>query len=322
MSAAYKHISVLEKEVIEFLQIDKNKNFVDCTLGGGGHAKAILKLNKPKGKVLAFEMDERAIGAAKDRLKEYKDRLIVAHSSYAHLKEKIEELDFKNISGIVFDLGLSSDQLENTDRGFSFKDEGPLDMRFDPKHQKLTAEEIVLTWPEEKLFKIIREYGEEKQAKRLSRGLVTWRENFCKQKQKTLKTSMLVSAILRIFNIKESNLKRHRIHPATKVFQALRIAVNDELENIKKTLPQAVEVLEPGARLVVISFHSLEDRIVKNYFRGLSKGCICPPAIPMCICKHEASIRLINNKVIKPSKEEIDNNPRSRSAVMRVIEKI
>lgn len=322
MSAGYKHISVLKNEVVEYLQIKTNENYIDCTLGGGGHTAEILEGNKPNGRVLAFEMDDRAIQAAKENLKQYSDRLIIAHSSYVHLKEKIKELNFKNISGIVFDLGLSSDQLDESDRGFSFKDDGPLDMRFDPQSQKLTAEDIVLTWPEDKLFKIIREYGEEKQAKRLSRGLVTWRKNFSKQKQKKLKTSMLISAILRIFNIKESNLYRYRIHPATKVFQALRIAVNDELENIRKTLPQAVDALDAGGRLLVISFHSLEDRIVKQYFREISKGCICPKNIPICKCDHKPIVKIINNKVIKPTKEEIVQNSRSRSAVMRVVEKI
>lgn len=322
MPSEYKHISVLEDEVIEFLQIAKNKNYIDCTLGGGGHTARILEANKPNGQVLAFEMDDRAIKAAKEKLDKYKNRFIVAHSSYVHLQEKVKELNFKNISGIVFDLGLSSDQLEKSNRGFSFKDDGPLDMRFDPSGQTLTAEDIVLTWPEEKLFKIIREYGEEKQAKRLSRGIVAWRENFCKQKQKTLKTSMLVSTILRIFNIKESSLQRYRIHPATKVFQALRIAVNDELENVKNVLPQAVDILQPGARLVVISFHSLEDRIVKQYFKSISRGCICPPAVPICVCDNEPLVKIINHKVIKPSKEELLRNPRSRSAVMRVVEKI
>ena len=331
----YKHISVLVDEVIEFLSPQKNQNFLDLTLGGGGHSGVILERTGPKGKVLAFEMDKRAIKAAKENLKEFKDRLIVVNNSYVHLESEVKKYKIKNISGIVADLGLSSDQLDKADRGFSFKDHGLLDMRFDPNGQTLTASDIVLNWTEAQILEIFREYGEVKQAKRLAKGLVSWRKNLDKQKQtcppsrvsfgsrrEPIKTSMLVGAILRILNIKEDSLKRFRIHPATQVFQALRIAVNDELGNLKKVLPQAYNTLSPGGRLAVISFHSLEDRIVKHYFKSLSKGCICPPETPVCRCENKPKVKIITKRAIKPSQEEINRNFRSRSAILRVIEKI
>ena len=179
-----------------------------------------------------------------------------------------------------------------------------------------------MNWTEAQILKIFQEYGEVKQARRLARGLVSWRKDLGKQKQKSIKTSMLVGIILRILNIKEESLKRFRIHPATQVFQALRIAVNDELGNLQKVLPQAYNILSPGGRLAVISFHSLEDRIVKHYFKDLSKGCICPPETPVCRCDNKPKVKLITKKAIKPSDDEIAKNYRSRSAILRVIEKI
>ncbi|MBT4210047.1 MAG: 16S rRNA (cytosine(1402)-N(4))-methyltransferase RsmH [Candidatus Komeilibacteria bacterium] len=322
MNQDYKHISVLVDEVIKFLAPQKNQNYLDLTLGGGGHSGAILEKTGPQGKVLAFEMDSRAIKAAKDNLKEYKDRLVVTNNSYVHLESQVKKYKIENISGIVADLGLSSDQLDKADRGFSFKDHGSLDMRFDPSGQTLTASDIIMNWTEAQILKIFQEYGEVKQARRLARGLVSWRKDLGKQKQKSIKTSMLVGIILRILNIKEESLKRFRIHPATQVFQALRIAVNDELGNLQKVLPQAYNILSPGGRLAVISFHSLEDRIVKHYFKDLSKGCICPPETPVCRCDNKPKVKLITKKAIKPSDDEIAKNYRSRSAILRVIEKI
>jgi 16S rRNA (cytosine1402-N4)-methyltransferase len=317
----YQHKSVLKDEVLELLAPKANQNFVDCTLGGGGHSEELLKKTSPKGKVLAFELDSRAIMAAKLRLKDYKDRLIIVNKSYVHLQSELKKqgLD-KNISGILLDLGLSSDQLDKANRGFSFKDHGPLDMRFDPAGQALTASDIILSYSLEDLSKIFQEYGGDKMAKRLAKGIVSWRE---KQKQnQAIKTSMLVSVILQILHISDSALKKFRIHPATKVFQALRIAVNDELDNVTKVLPQAIEVLPKGGKLAVISFHSLEDRIVKHYFKSLLGSCICPPDAPICTCGTKASIKILTKKGLRPSTEEVKKNPRSRSATLRVVEKI
>ena len=331
MKEKYEHISVLRDRVVDFLSPQKDQHFVDGTLGGGGHTESILEHTGPKGKVLAFELDQRAIEATSDRLKKYKDRLIIVNKNFVHLEEEVRKHQL-DISGIIVDLGLSSDQLDKSDRGFSFKDHGPLDMRFDPAGQKLTASDIILTYSEDQLVKIFREYGEVSQPKRLARGLVRWRKDLDKQKQKAIKTSMLVGVILRILNITprassgsaktKINQQKHRIHPATKIFQSLRIAVNDELGSVQKVLPQAVSVLRPKGRLAVISFHSLEDRIVKHYFKDLAKPCDCPPDIPVCRCNKKPSIKIITKKGIKPTDEEIKSNPRSRSAILRVIEKI
>jgi len=326
MSLDYQHISVLGKEIIEYLKPQPNQNFVDCTLGGGGHTEKILQRTGPQGKVLAFERDQRAIEAASRRLKKYQNRLIIINQNYVHLEEEIirHRQEIAEISGIILDLGLSSDQLDQPGRGFSFKDQGHLDMRFDPNSQKVTASDIVLTWPEDKLVKIFREYGEIRQAKKIAQGIVAWQKAPTVEKQKSniLQTSVFVSTILRILNIKPDNLKRYRIHPATQIFQSLRIAVNDELNNLKQVLPQALEVLAYRGRLAVISFHSLEDRIVKDYFKAIAKTCVCPPAAPICTCHHQAEINIINKKPLRPTAEEISVNPRSRSALLRVAEKI
>ena len=323
MPGAYQHHSVLTKELLVYLQPKAGQHFIDCTLGGGGHTREILKATSPKGKVLGLELDLRAIAAAKENLQEYQDRIIIVNDSYAHLQlvyKKYESV-LPKVSGIILDLGLSSDQLAGH-RGFSFRDDGPLDMRFDTRGQTLTASDIILTWPEEKIEKIFREYGEEVQAKRLANGLVLWRDNLEKQTQKIVKTSMLVSAILRILNIKDNNLRRFRRHPATKVFQALRIAVNQELDNLQAVLPQAIDILAPGGQLAVISFHSLEDRLVKQFFQKLSKNCICPPDLPLCVCGQKPKIKIITKKVIRAGWEELAVNPRSRSACLRVAKKI
>lgn len=320
---AYQHRSVLLKEVIASVQPQKNQNFIDCTLGGGAYTEALLAKNGPHGKVLAFELDNRSIEHVQKKLNKYQDRLIIVNDNFAHLKETVEKNRQKigKISGVVFDLGLSSDQLDQAQRGFSFKDQSDLDMRFDVKHQSLTASDIVLDYPEKQIEKILREYGEEVKAKKIAAGLVAWRQKD-KQKQKFIKTSMLVSVILGILNIKEKDLPRFKRHPLTKVFQALRLEVNQELENLQLALPQAVDVLVPGGHLAVVSFHSLEDRIVKNYLKEQTGQCQCPPDSPICTCDHPAILELVSKKAIKPSEQEIKNNPRSRSALLRVARKI
>jgi len=302
----YQHTSVLVEELKDLLAPQSNGNYIDLTLGGGGHSQAILEKTGPDGKVLAFELDGRAISASQDKLKKYQNRLIIINSSYVNLQAEFNRQKI-NISGIVADLGLSSDQLDKAERGFSFKDHGSLDMRFDPNGQTLTASDIVTDYTEEQILKIFQEYGEVKQAKRLARGLVSWRKNLDKQKQKPIKTSMLVGAILQILNIKEDNLKRFRIHPATQVFQALRIAVNDELNNLKKVLPQAYQTLPSGGRLAVISFHSLEDRLVKTFFRSK---------------KRTNQVSIITKRPIRPNWQEIKNNRAARSAKLRIAQKL
>ena len=322
MSDEYQHQSVLLAEVIDYLRPQANQNFIDGTLGGGGHAEALLDKTGPAGKILAFELDQRALTAAKKRLNRFNHRLHIVNTSYVNLSETLP--NYPNIfpvSGIILDLGLSSDQLDQADRGFSFRDTGPLDMRFDPKHQTLTASDIVLTWPESEIYKIFLEYGEEHQALRLARGIINYRSSL-KQKQKFLGTSLFVSVILRILNITYKDLVEFRLHPATKVFQALRIAVNQELSNVRNFLPIAIATLAPGGRLAIISFHSLEDRIIKSYFQTEAKGCLCPPDLPVCICHHRPILKIITKKGLRPSAVEIENNHRSRSAILRVVEKI
>lgn len=324
MPRSYEHYSVLSEEVIHYLNPQPGQNFIDATLGGGGHSQAILNKNKP-GQVLAFEIDPHAVVAASQKLAPYKDRIIIVDRSYVHLKEEYQKhlKLLAPLSGIVIDLGLSSDQLDQANRGFSFRDLGPLDMRFDPK-QTLTASDIILNWSPSELEVIFRKYGELPNAKKLSRGLIAWRQDMAldKQKQKLIDTSVFVSTILRILNIKTSSLARFKRHPATLVFQALRMAVNHELENLQSFLPQALEILSPGGRLVVISFHSLEDRIVKDFFREQAQTCICPPQNPICVCKQKPKLKIITKRPITASESELKNNNRSRSAKMRVAQKL
>jgi 16S rRNA (cytosine1402-N4)-methyltransferase len=298
------HKPVLLKEVIECLKVERNKNYVDCTIGEGGHAIEILKRNGPKGKVLGIEIDPELYKKLK---KEKLERLILVNDSFLNLKEIVKRKNFVPISGILFDLGLSSWHLEKSGRGFSFLKDEPLIMRYDwdeaksillrsnrLSSQNLTAEEIVNEWSEKEIERILKEYGEEKFAKRISREIVRAR------KVKPIKTTFqLVEVIKRAV---PRFYQRKRIHFATKTFQALRIAVNNELENLKIALPQAIDVLEKGGRLVVISFHSLEDRIVKNFLKEKES---------------EGKIKILTKKPIRPSKEEIIKNPRSRSAKLR-----
>jgi 16S rRNA (cytosine1402-N4)-methyltransferase len=290
------HIPVLLKEVLEYLDIKPGENFIDCTIGLGGHTFHILERNKPKGRVLGIELDKVVLEQLrKTNLEE--ERLILAQGNFIDLKKIVEKHNFKPVQGILFDLGMSSWQIEESGRGFSFQKDEPLDMRVESANNEqrttnnvLTSEEIINEWPEEELVRIFREYGEEKYAKKIARRIIEERK-----KQKVTTTKQLVDIIVKI-------VPRKKIHPATKVFQALRIAVNDELNNLKKALPQALEILRLNGRLVVISFHSLEDRIVKNFFREQAK---------------KGSLKILTKKPISPSLEEIKLNPRSRSAKLR-----
>jgi len=296
----YFHQSVLTKEIIEFLNPKGKDNFIDCTTGNGGHALALLEKTEPEGRVLGLDLDKKALEVTKKRVAEagFLDRLILVEDNFANLKKIVESYKFQPVSGIILDLGLSSAQLADEERGFSFKSHGQLDMRFG--RTKLTAYEIVNSWSKDELAEIFANYGEEPQAKKIAELIVE------KRKKSPFNSAYdLANLILKV----KYYSKRKKIHPATKVFQALRIAVNEELVNLEKVLPQAVEILAPGGRLAVISFHSLEDRIIKNFFRVEARS-------------EKPAIRLINKKVIKPSYLEIKENPRARSAKLRVIEKI
>lgn len=285
------HIPVLQKEVIQYLDPKPNENFVDATIGEGGHTTLILAKNRPKGKVLGIDTDPEQMENIKHI--ELKDRLILVNDSYANLKEIVKKYNFKSIKGILFDLGISSWHLEESGRGFSFQREEPLDMRFNQK-SRLQAKDIVNTWPEKEIGQILREYGEERFSRRIAKEIV-----------ETRKKNPIKSTFQLVELIKKSTpswYQRKRIHFATKTFQALRIAVNNELETIKQGLEQALDILEKGGRLVAISFHSLEDRIVKNFLKEKAK---------------QGIIKVETKKPIKPCFEEIKTNKRSRSAKLR-----
>ncbi len=291
------HIPVLKKEVIEYLKPKPNENFIDCTVGEGGHTTSILERNGPKGKVLGIELDPGMYQQLKQTAV-VPNRLILINDSYTNLKEIVKECEFKPIQGILFDLGMSSWHLEKSKKGFSFLRNEPLDMRYDSKNQNdLTAYKIINEYSQEEIEKILSEYGEERFSKQIARGIVRIR------KIRPIKTTFdLVGIIKRAIPYRYLHQK---IHFATRTFQALRIAVNNELESLKEGLSQSLEVLEVGGKLVVISFHSLEDRIVKRFFK-----------------EKNSSLEVLTKKPITPSEIEIKINPRSRSAKLRAATKI
>lgn len=284
------HQPVLLKEVLKFLDPRSGENFIDCTVGLGGHSLEILKNSAPDGQVLGIDQDEESLEVLKQQ---HNQRLILARGNFAHLKKIADEKNFSLVDGILLDLGISSWQLEKSGRGISFQQTEPLDMRMDPEHSDLTAEEIVNTWSQSDLEKIFFEYGEEKFSRRIARQIVAARKI-----KKIKNTYELVGLIIAAY----PQRKIRRIHPATKVFQALRIAVNNELENLEKALPQALDILKPEGRIVVISFHSLEDRIVKNFFRDRAKDNL---------------LKILTKKPVVPDEAEIKFNHRSRSAKLR-----
>lgn len=307
------------KEVLEYLDPKQGENFIDCTLGGAGYTIAIANKVGENGSVLGIDLDEMAIKNAIRQMAEKKSKLnniILVKNSFRNLlKIKQSALGGKNIKihGIVFDLGLSSAQLDDRSRGFSFKEDAPLNMAFGDIENGITTEEIVNNYSKEDLEKIIKEYGEERFAKKITGAIINAR------KSAPIKTAKQLAEI-----IKSAVPKRFqgKIHPATKTFQALRIAANDELESLKEALSQALDIIEKNGRIVVVSYHSLEDRIVKHFFRQESRGCICPPSFPACRCRHKARLKILTPRVIRPAKEEVADNPRARSAKLRAIQKI
>lgn len=317
------HIPVLLKEVIEYLNPQANQNFIDLTLGGGGHSEAILEKTSPRGILIGVDSDKNTLEIAKNKLAEYKDRVILTADNFKNInKIKNERFGHLKISGVLLDLGLSSFSLGDASRGFSFQVDGELDMRFDPSGGGITAGEILNTYSFEKLSRIFREYGEDKFYKMIAAKVIQRRAI-----QKFTRTKQLVSAVLQVYKSKLQSHKevpylRGGIHPATKVFQSLRIAVNDELGNLRAVLPQTRDLTVPGGKIAVISFHSLEDRIVKQFFKAESRDCLCPPEIPVCQCQHQKSLKILTKKPVTPSFQERESNPRARSAKMRVAEKL
>jgi 16S rRNA (cytosine1402-N4)-methyltransferase len=301
------HQPVLYHEIILALQ-PKNKGlFVDGTLGAGGHARGILEACAPDGRLLGLDVDPQALALARKTLAPYGERARLIQASYDSLAKVLREIGWGKVDGILLDLGLSSMQLDDPERGFSFQQDAPLDMRFDPA-SPTTAADLVNSLPQEELADLIYRYGEERASRRIAQAIVEARP---------LRTTRQLAAVI------ESVLPRKgHIHPATQTFQALRIAVNQELERVENVLPQAGAALKSGGRLAVISFHSLEDRIVKDYFRLESRDCICPPRQPVCTCGHRATLKEISRKPITPGEAEVGANPRSRSAKLRVVEKL
>ncbi|MBX3081019.1 MAG: 16S rRNA (cytosine(1402)-N(4))-methyltransferase RsmH [Anaerolineae bacterium] len=304
------HLPVLLTEVLDALAVAAHPDglFIDGTLGAGGHATAILEA-APNARLLGFDLDPRSLSIAEQALAAYADRVTFVHASHSTMSELAPRHGFAAVDGILLDVGVSSMHVDEAERGFAFRVDGPLDMRFDPTSDAPTAADLVNGMPESELADIIYQYGEDRDSRRIARAIVAARP---------LTSTRQLADVLE----KAHRGPREKIHPATRTFQALRIAVNDELGAIERTLPQAVSLLKPGGRLAVISFHSLEDRIVKHYFRDESTDCLCPPQQLICTCGHHASLALISRKPITASDDELTRNPRARSAKLRVVEKL
>jgi len=305
------HQPVMLEEVLHYLKCSNGKVYIDCTLGGGGHSVEIARLITPNGILVSLDVDDDAINEAKIKLKPF-DNAHIINSSYVNLKNVINILNISNINGgILVDLGASSYQLTTPERGFSFREDSKLDMRMD-KSLGITAGDLVNTLSEEELTKIFKDYGEERYSKRIASLIVS------KRSVQKIETTVQLADIVKSA-VPPSSFK---IHPATRVFQALRIAVNDELNNLKSLLNTILDITVPDTRLAIITFHSLEDRIVKNFFKYWSSDCICPPQLIECRCEHVKKLTIINKKPILPSENEININPSARSAKLRVAERI
>jgi 16S rRNA (cytosine1402-N4)-methyltransferase len=302
------HTSVLLDEAIEYLAVQPGGRYIDCTLGAGGHSLAIMRESEPGGLLLGLDADPHAIEFARGSLEEYPDSVQLVNGNFRDLKVIARRLNFTPVHGVLFDLGISSMQLAEKGRGFSFQADAPLDMRFSDA-QSLTASDIVNGYEEEDIANLIWEFGEERHSRRIARAIV---------RARPLMTTTQLADVIR----KAAPDGRSRIHPATRTFQALRIAVNDELASLTSALEQARDVLGTGGRLVAISFHSLEDRIVKQFLARESRDCICPPEQPACTCNHKATLKIITRRPITPGADEIKRNPRSRSAKLRAAERI
>ena len=303
-----QHIPVLYQAVTDLLKPVPGGLYVDGTLGAGGHSRGLLIDSSPDGQVAGFDRDPRALELAKNNLAEFGERAIFIKDSYRNFQSHLNNLNWHCVDGILLDLGLSSMQLDTPERGFSFREDGPLDMRFDPD-QPLTAADLVNELSREELANIIYTYGEEKLSRKIADAIIANRP--------LVRTKDLAQIVKKVARNPKS-----KTHPATRTFQALRIAVNQELDALEAFLPKALDSLNTGGRLAIIAFHSLEDRIVKQFFRMESRDCICPPDFPVCVCEHKARLKELSRRPIRPEESEIDRNPRARSAKLRVAEKI
>lgn len=308
----FNHVSVLLNECLEGLNIKENGIYVDGTLGGAGHSSEILKRLSNEGRLIGIDQDTDALKAAKERLKDYSNVTFV-HSNFSNIENVLNNLNIDGVDGILMDLGVSSYQLDEGERGFSYMKDAPLDMRMN-RENDFSAYNVVNEYSEEDLYRIIRDYGEEKFAKRIASFIVENRQ------EKNIETTLELVEIIK--NAIPAKARREGPHPAKRTFQAIRIEVNSELSILNKTIEDGVKKLNKGGRMAIITFHSLEDRIVKNKFRDLAVSCRCPKEFPVCVCGEKAKVKIISRKAIEPTKEEVEVNPRSRSAKLRVIEKL
>ena len=308
----FHHVSVLLQESVQALAVRPEGTYIDGTLGGAGHAGQVAR-RLTTGRLIGIDRDETALAAAAERLSPYLSRVTLVHGNFQDLGRILGELGIARADGILLDLGVSSPQLDQQDRGFSYMADAPLDMRMD-RSAGLTAGQVVNTWPEEELRRILFDYGEERYAARIAGAICRRRET------RPVKTTLELAEIIR--RAMPPQALREKQHPAKRSFQAIRIAVNDELGAVERVMPQAVGCLAPGGRLAVITFHSLEDRIVKNAMQAAARGCTCPPEFPVCVCGRKPKVRLITKKPVTAGAAELAENPRARSAKLRVCEKL
>ena len=308
----FKHISVLLDETIDGLDIKPDGIYVDGTLGGGGHSYEILKRLSPKGRLIGIDQDGEALKAAGERLKEFENQITLVRSNYCEIDKVLKELNVEKVDGILLDIGVSSYQLDNLERGFSYKSDAPLDMRMDTR-QELTAADVVNTYSENELFKIIKDYGEDKFAKNIAKHIVLAR------KEKPLETTKELSEVIK--RAIPMKVQAKGGHPAKKTFQDIRIEVNQELTVLKESIDKMIDLLKPNGRICIITFHSLEDRIVKTKFRENENPCTCPPNFPVCVCGKKSKGKVITRKPIIPSEDEIEENKRAKSSKLRIFER-
>ncbi|MGB9885532.1 MAG: 16S rRNA (cytosine(1402)-N(4))-methyltransferase RsmH [Moorellales bacterium] len=307
------HVPVLLEAVVQALDPRPAGVYVDATVGAGGHSRAILERLGPEGKLIGLDRDSQALALATERLAAFSGRVVLVQADFRDLARVVREAGADQVDGVLFDLGVSSLQLDTAERGFSYWQEAPLDMRLDPT-RGITAAELVNRSSREELARLIARYGEERWAGRIAEAIVRHR------RRQPIRTTTQLAAVVK--EAIPASARRHGPHPARRTFQALRIAVNQELESLERGLAQALEILRPGGRLVVISFHSLEDRTVKTFFRNQSQGCTCPPSLPACVCGRRPVLKVLTRSAIRPTPEEVARNPRARSARLRAAEKL
>jgi 16S rRNA (cytosine1402-N4)-methyltransferase len=306
------HKPVLLAEALHYLDLSSGSKIVDCTIGGAGHAVEVMKILGNKGTLLGLDLDDEALNVAKEVLAPFSQQIILIKGNFKDLDSILKEHEIGLVDGIFFDLGISSHQIDKAERGFSFQKDGPLDMRMDNR-QALKASDVINQYKREEIEKILKDFGEERYAKKISRKIVERRD------KKRLRTTKELEEVIRGII---SGSKKEKINPATRTFQAIRIEVNKELKNLKEGLNEAIECIRKGGRIVVISYHSIEDRIVKETFKRAEKGCVCPPDFPKCVCNKVSLVKVITKKPVRPSVDEVKENPRARSAKLRAVEKI